>query len=103
MNEYEKAAFLFSYLRQFKRTCKLYGKIPPREATLLYFNTIELFKAQLQQDVISKQVAEDMFRRLTNSLLRSHLFKRDKHKLWQLKVEVFQHRKTETTNEVTVE
>ena len=91
MNEQEKAAFLFSYLGRFQDTCKRYGNIEPAEATLLYFNKIELFKLQLQQNGITMRFAQNMFMRLTSSLLTQYLFERRDGRLWQLLCEPFEY------------
>lgn len=85
MNEYEKAAFLFEYLDRFKQTCKLYGRIPSEEAILLYFEKIELFKLQLQQEGITKRIAHLMFGRLSSSLLTQYLWQTKNGRLWQIK------------------
>jgi hypothetical protein len=90
MNEYEKATFLFGYLERFKWMCVHYGSLPPEEATVLYFNKIELFKLQLQQNDITRDVAERMYTNLTTSVLHTYLVERANGRLWQLKIELFE-------------
>ena len=68
MNEQEKAAFLFTYLEEFKRLGRHFNT-SESDATVLYFNRIELFKMQLQQQDITREIGNKMFYDLSISVL----------------------------------
>lgn len=89
MDNHAKTAFLFGYLKEVKDLARKYAIVSEDEATYLYYQNIELYKHQLEQENIDDRIATKMFRTLTATLLRADGFKKDRGALWQIKKETF--------------
>jgi hypothetical protein len=96
MDQTAKAIFLFTYLEDFKKLARSFFNVPAEEATLLYYQKIELFKEQLQQDCIDEAIAKRMYQDLSVSILKMYYRQKKSGGLWQLKAGPFRNTPAQT-------